>query len=257
MAEAFMVRALWWRIPSIQAAAVSALHAFHVGLLEPGDSAQIGYTMRHATLCLMLIGGLLTGCGTLGSHPPKHLDISGQWQLDESLSDDPMAVMREHRSGDFGGMRRHGGGGMGGMGGTGGPGHHGGGGQGGGPGGGWSGGHSRHAPGSDFLVRPEKLSIQQGTNTLKLIADGVPTDFEYGEKVMASVQGGAAERVSGWKGQDFVVKYKVTEGGPTATRSYELGEGGRELIVHTEVSGERGGTRKLRTVYEREPGVTG
>jgi len=25
--------------------------------------------------------------------------------------------------------------------------------------------------------------------------------------------------------------------------------------VHTELTGSRGGTRKLRTVYEREPGV--
>jgi hypothetical protein len=89
---------------------------------------------------------------------------------------------------------------------------------------------------------------------LKLISDGVPTDFEYGEKVVASVQGGAAERSSGWKGQDFVVKFKVTDG-PSATRNYELGDGGRQLIVHTEVTGSRGGTRKLRTVYEREPGV--
>jgi hypothetical protein len=229
--------------------------------------------MRHATLCLMLVGSLLAGCSTMGSHPPKHLDLSGQWQLNESLSDDPMAVMREHRSGGSGGMHRHPGGmggmggmgggmggpsGMGGPGGMGGVGHHGGGGQGGGgPGGGRSGGGSRRAPNSDLLVRPEKLSIQQGASMLKLIADGVPTDFEYGEKVMASVQGGAAERTSGWKGQDFVVKYKVTDGGPTATRSYELNDGGHQLIVTTEVSGGPGGTRKLHTVYEREPGITG
>jgi len=35
------------------------------------------------------------------------------------------------------------------------------------------------------------------------------------------------------------------------------GDGGRQLIVHTEVTGGRGGTRKLRAVYEREPGVIG
>jgi hypothetical protein len=211
--------------------------------------------MPKTTLCLMLVGSLLAGCSTMGSHPPKHLDLSGQWQLDESLSDDPAAVMREHRSGHGGGMRHHGGdmGGMGGPGAMGGAGHHG--------GGGWSGGGDSsgrgRSPGNGFLVQPENLSIQQGTSMLKLIADSVPTDFEYGEKVMASVQGGAAERTSGWKGQDFIVKYKVTDGGPTATRSYELGDAGRQLIVNTEISGGRGGTRKLRAVYEREPGITG
>lgn len=208
--------------------------------------------MRHVNLCLLLLG-LLTGCSTLGSHPPRHLDLSGQWQLNESLSDDPAAVMHQHGSGGGGGGMRHRGGGMGSPGGMGGYGHHGGGGS----GGGWSGGGSRRGPNSDLLMRPEKLSIQQGASTLKLIADGIPTDFEYGEKVMASVQGGAAERTSGWKGQDFVVKYKVTDGGPTATRSYELNDGGSQLLVTTEVSGGRGGTRKLHTVYQREPGVIG
>ena len=201
--------------------------------------------MRHINLCLLLLG-LLAGCSTLGSHPPRHLDLSGQWQLNESLSDDPAAVMHQRASGG-GGMRWHGGG-------MGGPGHHGGGG---GSGGGWpgvGGSGPRRGPNNDFLVRPEHLTIQQGTSMLKLISDGVPTDFEYGEKVVASVQGGAAERSSGWKGQDFVVKFKVTDG-PSATRNYELGDGGRQLIVHTELTGSRGGTRKLRTVYEREPGV--
>jgi len=209
--------------------------------------------MRHLNLCLLLLG-VLAGCSTLGSHPPSHLDLSGQWQLNESLSDDPAAVMRQ-RGSSGGGMRHHGGGmggGMGGPGGMGGSGHHGAGGS----GGGWSGRGPRHGQDKEFLARPEHLSIQQHTSTLKLIADGVPTDFEYGEKVIASVQGGAAERSSGWQGQDFVVKFKVNEG-PTATRSYELGDGGKQLIVHTEVSGGRGGTHKLRSVYEREPGVSG
>ena len=41
---------------------------------------------------------------------------------------------------------------------------------------------------------------------------------------MASVQDGAAERTSGWKGEDFVVKYDVKDG-PKASRSYELSDG--------------------------------
>src|SRR5690349_5084352 len=123
--------------------------------------------MRHVTPGLLLLG-LLSGCSTLASHAPRHLDLSGQWQPNESLSDDPMAVMRRHASGSGGGMRHPGGGGMGGYG------HHGG------------AGGPRHGQNLEFLARPEHLSIQQGTDTLKLIADGVPTDFEYGEKVVAS-----------------------------------------------------------------------
>jgi len=112
----------------------------------------------------------------------------------------------------------------------------------------------RHGPNTEVMVAPAKLPIQQHDSNLKLIADGVPTDFEYGEKVVASVQGGAADRSSGWKGQAFVVKYDVKDG-PRATRSYELNDGGTQLVVTTEVSGGRGGTMKLRAVYLREPGL--
>jgi len=67
---------------------------------------------------------------------------------------------------------------------------------------------------------------------------------------MASVKGGAAERSSGWKGQAFVVKYDVSEG-PKAARSYELNDGGKQLVVTTQVQGEGSPSMKFRTVYER------
>ena len=122
-------------------------------------------------------------------------------------------------------------------------GHHGG-----GYGGNRGGGHG--GPNGEFLARAEKLSIQQSPSQLDLVADGVSTEYVYGEKVMASVQGGAAERNSGWKGQDFVVKYDVTDG-PKATRSYELNDGGKQLVVTTDVAGGHGPDVKFRTVYER------
>ena len=125
--------------------------------------------------------------------------------------------------------------------------------------GGWQGGGGmgpRRGPSNEFMVRPDKLTIQQGDSSLKLIADGVTTDFEYGEKVVASVQGGAADRSSGWKGKAFVVKFDVKDG-PKATRSYELNDGGAQLIVTTEVSGGRGGSMKFRAVYQRDPALKG
>ncbi len=201
-------------------------------------------------LCVLAIAGMaLGGCANLGSHPPRATNFSGQWQLNESLSDDPAAVTQEHRP--------HGGGGGGG--GGSGMRHHGGmGGMGGGMSGGWQGrGHGQHHnPNNEFLARPAKLVIQQGDRDLKLIADGVPTDYEYGEKVVASVPGGAADRTNGWKGNAFEVKYDVKDG-PKAARSYELNDGGQQLVVTTEVTGGRGGTMKLRAVYQREPGVKG
>jgi hypothetical protein len=151
------------------------------------------------------------------------------------------------------------GGGMGMPGGGGGMGMPGGGMPRGGGGGGGSvgGGRGGHGFGGspvlpDFLAQPELLAIKQAPQELALTADGVPTTFIYGEKVVASVKGGTAERVAGWKGSDFIVRYKVTEG-PVATRSYEVGDGGRQLIVTTDVEGGQMPKFEFRTVYERAP----
>jgi hypothetical protein len=150
-------------------------------------------------------------------------------------------------------------GGMGGMGGMGMPGGSGGSGGGGGYGGHQGGGHGggggsgtgpRHGSNNEFLARADKLSIKQDVHELHLNADGVPTDYTYGDTVMASVQNGAAERTSGWKGKDFVVKYEVKDG-PKASRSYELSPDGQRLTVTTEVSGGRNPDIKFRSVYER------
>jgi hypothetical protein len=209
---------------------------------------------------------LLAACASLDSKPPRTANLSGDWQLDQALSEDPNGVLRQqHRGGrgGGGGFRHHGGGMSGGMsgggmgGGTGGgmgmPSGGGGSSRGGGYGGGGRGARGGNGVLPDFMAQPAALSIRQQARQLALSADGVSTTFVYGEKVVASVQGGAAERVSGWKGNDFVVSYQVTASGPAATRSYEVGDGGRQLIVTTEVTGGRMPEFKLRTVYERAP----
>jgi hypothetical protein len=118
--------------------------------------------------------------------------------------------------------------------------------------GGGRGSHGGNPVLPDFLSQPASLTIKQAPQELALEADGVSTTFVYGEKVVASVKGGTAERVSGWKGSDFIVKYNVTDG-PVATRSYEVGDGGRQLIVTTDVEGGRVPKLEFRTVYERTP----
>ena len=206
--------------------------------------------MKRISALLLLA---LAGCSSLATHPPRATDLSGDWHLNESLSDDPQALMRAHRQElgyGHGGHHRGGMPGMGGMGGMGMPsGAYGGGGYGGGHGGGGTG--PRHGSNNEFVARPDKLSIRQEASELHLVADGVPTDFTYGDTVMASVQNGAAERTSGWKGKDFVVKYDVKDG-PKASRSYELSPDGQKLTVTTAVSGGRSPDIKFRSVYERQ-----
>jgi len=206
----------------------------------------------HLAALGIAIALLLAGCASLGSKPPRTTNLTGDWKLDQALSEDPNGVMRQQRRSGQGGSSRHHRGGMGG--GTGGgmgmP-------SGGGTsrGGGYGGGRGSHGGNPvlpDFLSQPASLTIKQAPQELALEADGVSTTFVYGEKVVASVKGGTAERVSGWKGSDFIVKYNVTDG-PVATRSYEVGDGGRQLIVTTDVEGGRVPKFEFRTVYERTP----
>ena len=190
-------------------------------------------------LTWLLAAAVLCGCSSLGTQPPRAMNLTGDWHLNESLSEDPHAKLREERHAGGGGMHRRGGISAGGT-----------------PNGDWSarGSKSRQrgqGANKDFLTRPNNIGIEQTAHELALNADGSATQFVYGEKVVASVQGGTAERVSGWKGDEFVVKYVVTDG-PTATRSYQLAESGKQMIVTTQVEGGGGSPKfEYRTVYER------
>ena len=200
-----------------------------LGSVRPVTVSRLTWILAAAVLC---------GCSTLGTKPPHTMNLTGDWQLNESLSEDPHAKLREERH-DRGGMHRRGGLSAGGT-----------------PNGDWSrrGSKSRQrgqGANKDFLVRPKEIGIEQTARELALNADGSATQFVYGEKVVASVQGGTAERVSGWKGGEFVVKYAVADG-PTATRGYKLDDSGRQMIVTTQVEGGDARELEYRTVYERK-----
>jgi hypothetical protein len=201
-----------------------------LGSVRPVAVSRLTWILAAAVLC---------GCSTLGTRPPHTMNLTGDWQLNESLSEDPHAKLREEGHTRGGGMHRRGGISAGGM-----------------PNGDWSarGSKSRQrgqGPNGDFLARPNQIGIDQTAQELHLNADGSATQFVYGEKVIASVQGGTAERVSGWKGDDFVVKYVVTNG-PTATRSYQLDESGKQMVVTTQVEGGQSRKLEYRTVYDRK-----
>ncbi|HEY4367948.1 MAG TPA: hypothetical protein VGN07_12005 [Steroidobacteraceae bacterium] len=179
----------------------------------------------------------ISGCSGLRARPANGVQLSGAWQLNESLSDDPAAMSNSRsRSSYGGGMRRMGGGMGGGM----------------GHGGGRMAGGAGRSTSSIARERPQTLSIDQSATQLKLVADGSSTDFVYGEKVVTSFGGTVADGTSGWKDDRFVVTLKV-ENGPTITRNYEAVDNGHQLIVETIMSG-RGPKRTFRSVYEPAKG---
>jgi hypothetical protein len=204
---------------------------------------------RLATLTVAALFAIsLSGCGTLSSKPPAKVQLSGQWQLNESLSEDPAQQSRQGSPGG-GGMGRRGGGG--------GRMHGGGGGYGGGRGtyggAGAGGGGGRSGPpggaSSELFGRAKELSIDQGVKELKLSADGADTLFVYGEKVTSSLGRGTADRTSGWKDSAFVVEYDSKQG-QKMTRRYEILDDPDQLVVTTKLSGRR--DMEFETVYDRK-----
>lgn len=175
----------------------------------------------------------LAGCGPrLNIQPGQVVDLSGQWQLSAALSDDPRVLLEKLRPAVD---RRRGNGPPGGppLGTT----------------------PVRRRPGDpasidDYVVQPARLSIEQGAKELRLVADGSPTRFIYGERFGTSSMRGVSERRSGWEGSSFVTYEEVREG-PDVTCTYQLS--GNQLIVITDVNG--GGIPDLdfRSVYERIP----
>jgi hypothetical protein len=85
---------------------------------ELGHVVAIRLAMRTPVVFLALaLAALVAGCASLSSHPPHATDLSGDWKLDQSLSDDPRSMAHQQRRQQGGhGMGHHGGmGGMGGM----------------------------------------------------------------------------------------------------------------------------------------------
>jgi hypothetical protein len=201
----------------------------------------------------------LAGCGRLNEKPPEAVDLSGDWQLRQSLSDDPVALLKQHLQGkrrdkdrpedsdaatgdskpddDGDGQRESRSGGA----------------QGAGQ---FAAGRPDRG-GPDFamlrnlLAQPAELSIRQLPKAVLLTADGSPTRYVYGQDAIDSVQDGVAERTAGWDGDAFVIKYDVRQG-PDATRSYRKDPGGRWLTVTTRVSGGGAPKLEIRSVYERK-----
>jgi hypothetical protein len=208
---------------------------------------------RVAMTAIFTVLAVLTasGCSTLKTRPPVGVQLSGTWQLNESLSNGLSALSESGLStsgGEGRGMRRSGGRGGGAGGGGGGRKQRGG--MGGGSGSSDSGaGDSGRRERAAGTRRPKLLLIDQSATEIKLVADGASEDLVYGAKTATPLDNGKAETSSGWDAESFVVTQKI-EKGPTITRTYEKANDGDRMIVETDMSGGHGPKRKVVSVYE-------
>jgi len=206
------------------------------------------------------------GCATerLAASAPKGVDLTGEWQLDTNLSDDPTKAMEDGRGrSPNGGMRRRGG-----------------------RGGGGAGGRGSSVPGSDdftstatntrgstscggqrasgrrggggvgqLLSASDHLAIDQNGGKITIQRKGargeLTTDeYSFGDKSSVTLGPDTAERTTGWKGSVFVIDTKA-KGGPSKEEDFALDDEGH-LIVTTFLSGSRVPKVEIKRVYDRD-----
>lgn len=180
--------------------------------------------------------------------PPSPPDLSGKWQLNHKLSENPGDKMREAMAkggpGDSpGGMPPPGGGGFPGPPtGEGGP-------------GGRRGGFGR---GPRVFGGAEKLEILQHEPELTINETGdsdvvrTRTIYTDGRKAEQSGEfGGKAETKAKWKGNKLVVETKTERG--KLTETYELASGVQQLYITTKIEDEHFPEPiSFRRVYDRQ-----
>jgi hypothetical protein len=229
----------------------------------------------------------LAGCATERLQPvaPHGVDLSGEWQLDPNLSDDPTKPpLNDSRS--PGELRHRSGRGRGSIGlppfgnpgGAGGPtggaqpdgtedftdntsvqspyvralwqnpGSDGGGSR--------AGSRSRGSP-VNWLDAPVQMTIEQQGNQLTIHSKSVSGEVRTEQLVAGHsshipIGQSTADRDVGWRGDILVVDTKI-ESGPRKEDDYGLDDEGH-LIVSTFVSGGHVGKRQIKRVYDRVSG---
>jgi hypothetical protein len=210
--------------------------------------------MRLFWTTLALICALLpTGCATehLGTAAPEGINLTGEWNLDPNLSDDPNNPGAPDKAAPQGTPRNHrgrggrgSGGGAGGMPPMGSPG---------------GGGGYNFLPIAQISRGAPHLSItQKGANLVvkTQMQDGTQKTDEYVAGTSTTIPDGddtTAKRTVGWRGAVFVVTTDVKKGG-TREDDFALDDSGH-LIVTTQTKGSRGRDGEIKRVYDRVRGA--
>ena len=208
---------------------------------------QIEARLRPGLLAVGAMALLITftavpGNGASSEAPP---DLSGDWQLNEELSEDPREAMRRSRSGrgGFGAQGRGGGGGRGGGFGRGGRGQ-GGFGRGGGRGGEQQG---RGGAGGERMNR-FSLEHQDPQLTFRFEDGQARTLTTDGETRTHQHPSGEVRTEASWRGNQLVIK-RQHDGGRKVKETYQLDAESGRLLVTTKLEG---GARSMsfRRVYD-------
>lgn len=211
----------------------------------------------------------VAGCASVGrlDEIPKHpVDLSGNWTLNRTLSDDPKPILdklrpkpvkgrdlppdEEDDTGPPGGAQQQ-------------------------PNGGQRQGRSRRGGGqgpqqlyayrnnndaftystvlkmlSADLARAENLTIRQSPERFSLDYGSAIRSFTPGSVSVVSAAWGVADQSSGWKGKDFIIRVKPQEG-VGSVETYSLSPDGQHLTQELHLGGGQFPAVNLKRTYDR------
>lgn len=220
---------------------------------------------RHIASAAMALA-VLAGCASVGrlDEAPKHpVDLSGNWTLNHTLSEDPKPILEKLRpklmdrrsagppdtdetgppdeGGQQGGQRQ-------------GRRSRQGGAQ--GPPMAYRNNNDAYTHSSVMkvltadLARADNLTIEQAPDRFSLDYGSTIRSFTPGLRSVVSASWGVADQSSGWKGNDFVIQVKP-QTGVASEETFGLSKDGKQLTEVLSLGGGEFPSVKLKRVYDR------
>jgi hypothetical protein len=229
--------------------------------------------MLALALCAAAAATLAACAGGPKAEPPPGFSLAGHWKLDHAASTDPQQVIAHMRAEAEKLLARHGiqlesGGTRAGPGGGGRGGQAGQGGQGadaGQPGATEDyppppGGHAGPRPDvlkrspmmhvlTKAIERGDYLTVRQSPDEFVLDYGTTVRSFTPGEHSVVSAEGGVADRISGWRGREYVVRDKA-QLGPNVEEHYGLSSDGKQLVEKLRIGPAELPAVELTRVYD-------
>ena len=215
--------------------------------------------------------GALAGCSSVGRFegaPAQGIDLSGNWTIDRTLSENPKPIIEKLRpkpmkprwdmgpeeSGDEMGPPEGGGRQGGGSGGGGGRSRR---------GGGQQGPQLMYRNNNDAythstvlkvlmadIARADNLTVRQSAESFALDYGSAVRSFTPGAVSVVSAAWGVADQSSGWKGKAFVIQVRP-QTGVASVETFTLADEGKHLIEELQLGGGEFPSVKLKRVYDR------
>lgn len=102
---------------------------------------------------------------------------------------------------------------------------------------------------AEAIERGDFLTVRQSSDELVLDYGSSVRSFTPGGRSVVSAENGVADRTSGWKGHQYVIRDKA-QMGPSVVETYELSPDGQHLVETLHIGPYELPAIELKRVYD-------